>query len=113
MGPTRLDQHIFACLCTRIESDRDTLALHEISLDTVCSLCFFLMFIRGDCTDPYPFWYRIYNLLAVSIEYAKAYVHLLNTHPRNPRAPHHPRHRALRRPVPPRSAAPGEQPHGR
>jgi hypothetical protein len=35
------------------------------------------MFIRGDCTDPYPFWYRIYNLLAVSIEYAKAYVHLL------------------------------------
>ena len=77
MGPTRPDQHIFACLCTRIESDRDTLALHEISLDTVCSLCFFLMFIRGDGTEPYPFWYRIDNLLAVSIEYAKAYVHLL------------------------------------
>lgn len=36
------------------------------------------MFIRGDGTEPYPFWYRIDNLLAVSIEYAKAYVHLLS-----------------------------------
>src|SRR5215470_4993691 len=32
---------------------------------------------RGDRTDSHPCWYRIYNHLSVSIEYAKVYVHLL------------------------------------
>src|SRR5262245_32037787 len=77
MGSTRLDHQIFACLCPGIESDRDTMALHEILLGTVFGVCFFLLFIRGDRTNSYPCWYRIYNRLSVSIEYAKAYVHLL------------------------------------
>src|SRR5262252_4332753 len=78
MGPTRLDHQIFACLCTGIEFDRDTMALHDILLGTVFSVCFFLMFIRGGCTDSYSFWYRLYDRLSGSIEYTKAYVHLLN-----------------------------------
>src|SRR5262245_52079302 len=78
MGSTRLDHQIFACLCPGIESDRDTMALHEILLGTVFGVCFFLLFIRGDRTNSYPCWYRIYNRLSVSIEYAKAYVHLLS-----------------------------------
>src|SRR5438094_10603858 len=78
MGPTRLDSQIFACVCAGIESDRDTVALHEIFLVTVFGLCLVPMFIRGDRTDSHPCWYRIYNRLSDNIEYAKLYVHLLN-----------------------------------
>src|SRR5262245_38443676 len=78
MGPTRLDRQIFACLCTGIKSDRDPMALHEILLVTVFSLCFFPMFIRGDRTGSHPCRYRIHNRLSDSIEYAKVYVHLLS-----------------------------------
>src|SRR5437763_9750124 len=77
MGPTRLDSQIFACVCAGIESDRDTVALHEIFLVTVFGLCLVPMFIRGDRTDSHPCWYRIYNRLSDNIEYAKLYVHLL------------------------------------
>src|SRR5438105_9308513 len=79
MGPTRLDSQIFACVCAGIESDRDTVALHEIFLVTVFGLCLVPMFIRGDRTDSHPCWYRIYNRLSDNIEYAKLYVHLLST----------------------------------
>src|SRR6059058_5425932 len=78
MGPTRLDSQIFACVCAGIESDRDTVALHEIFLVTVFGLCLVPMFIRGDRTDSHPCWYRIYNRLSDNIEYAKLYVHLLS-----------------------------------
>src|SRR5215813_8596179 len=77
MGPTRLDSQIFACVCAGIKPNRDTVALHEIFLVTVCGLYFVPMFIRGDRTNSHPCWYRIYNCLSDNIEYAKLYVHLL------------------------------------
>src|SRR5262249_6319410 len=44
------------------------------------------MFIRGDCTDSHPCWYRIYNRFSGSVEHAKVYVHILSTAPAEARA---------------------------
>ena len=57
------------------------MALHEIFLVTVFGLYFFSMFIRGDCTDSHPCWYRIYNRFSGSVEHAKVYVHILRRRP--------------------------------